>query len=116
MPKGNVNKNPNDPRAARSVRDIKNTMLSLVEREPFAQIRVEQILSEAPVQSNTFYKYFASKQDVLDAVGDDLIARMRQELEALQPRDLRGGGNGILPYNKYGPTGIQEAVFGGRVC
>ena len=46
MPKGNVNKNPNDPRAARSVRDIKNTMLSLVEREPFAQIRVEQILSE----------------------------------------------------------------------
>lgn len=91
MPKGNVNKNPNDPRAARSVRDIKNTMLSLVEREPFAQIRVEQILSEAPVQSNTFYKYFASKQDVLDAIGDDLIARMRKELETLQPRDLRGG-------------------------
>jgi len=116
MPKGNVNKNPNDPRAARSVRDIKNTMLSLVEREPFAQIRVEQILSEAPVQSNTFYKYFASKQDVLDAIGDDLIARMQQELETLQPRDLRGGGNGILPCNKYGGTGIQEAVFGGRVC
>lgn len=115
MPKGNVNKNPNDPRAARSVRDIKNTMLSLVEREPFAQIRVEQILSEAPVQSNTFYKYFASKQDVLDAIGDDLIARMRKELETMQPRDLRGG-NGILPYNKYGRTGIQEAVFGGRVC
>lgn len=93
MPKKNVNKNPNDARALKSVRDIKNALLRLIAQKPFDQIQVEEILAEAPVQSNTFYKYFASKQAVLDAIGDDLISQMRTELETLDTGEYTFGIN-----------------------
>lgn len=91
MPKANVNKNENDPRAARTVAAIKQTMLDLISREPFDQIRVEQILSEAPVTSNTFYRYFSSKQDVVDTIGADILSDALKKLTELPEKSLGGG-------------------------
>jgi hypothetical protein len=44
MPKGNVNKNPNDPRAARSVRDIKNRQCSSRDIPQMEGLRMPQSL------------------------------------------------------------------------
>lgn len=91
MPKPNTNKNPNDIRSKKTMRDIKNAMLSLIAEKPFDKIRVEDILREAPVQSNTFYKYYASKKDVLYDIGNDIVESMKAALKALDKADLHDG-------------------------
>ena len=93
MPKENVNKNRNDPRTSKSIRDIKRAMMELVAIEPFDQIQAEQIIKTAPVKKNTFYKYFASKQDVLDAVREEMLAEMVNSLNKMPDKSLRGGGD-----------------------
>ena len=91
MPKTNTNKNRNDPRTSKSIRDIKRAMLELVAEEPFDQIQAEEIIRTAPVNKNTFYKYFGSKQDVLDAVREDLLSEMINRLNKMPDKSLRGG-------------------------
>ena len=56
MPKKNINKNKNDPRAARSMRDIKNATLTLIAQKPFRQIQAEEIIELATVNFKTFYR------------------------------------------------------------
>ncbi len=53
------------------------------------RIHVEQIIVTAPVNKNTFYKYFASKQDVLDAIREDLLSEMRDKLNDENTRSMR---------------------------
>ena len=80
MPKTNTNKNLNDPRTEKSIRDIKRAMISLIEQESFDQIQAEQIMRAAPVNKNTFYKYFSSKLDVLDAIREDMLSEMQEQI------------------------------------
>lgn len=89
MPKKNMNKNLNDSRTEKSIRDIKRAMLELIAAMPFEQIQVEQIIVSAPVNKNTFYKYFASKQDVLDAIREDLLSEMREKLNDENTKSMR---------------------------
>ncbi len=91
MPKTNTNKNRNDPRTSKSIRDIKRAMLELVAEEPYDQIQAEQIMKAAPVNKNTFYKYFSSKLDVLDAVREDLLSEMIDRLNKMPDKSLWGG-------------------------
>lgn len=53
------------------------------------RIHVEQIIVTAPVNKNTFYKYFAFKQDVLDAIREDLLSEMRDKLNDENTRSMR---------------------------
>lgn len=53
------------------------------------RIHVEQIIATAPVNKNTFYKYFASKQDVLDAIREDLLSEMRDKLNDENTSSMR---------------------------
>lgn len=91
MPKKITGGNSNDPRTEKSIRDIKRAMLELIENEPFDQIQAEQIMKLAPVNKNTFYKYFASKQDVLDAIREDLLSEMVDRLNKIPEKSLLGG-------------------------
>ena len=91
MPKTNTNKNRNDPRTSKSIRDIKRAMLELVAEEPYDQIQAEQIMKAAPVNKNTFYKYFSSKLDVLDAIRGDMLAEMQKQIVLNDVQSVRGG-------------------------
>lgn len=91
MPKKNVNKNENDPRAARPVRDIKNATMELIAKKPFRQIRSEEIIELATVNFKTFYRYYSSKADVLDDIREDIVAELSAQLETLDATDLEGG-------------------------
>ena len=90
------NKNRTDPRTEKSIRDIKRAMISLIEEEPFDQIQAEQIMKAAPVNKNTFYKYFSSKLDVLDAIRGDMLAEMQGEIVLDNVQSVRGGGKPVL--------------------
>lgn len=85
-----------DSRIGKTDRDIKRAMLSLVAKEPFDRIRVEQIMAEAPVTKVTFYRHFASKDDVLDAIRVDLVDEMKAEFDSKPYKNLAGGGVSIL--------------------
>ena len=91
MPKTNTNKNRNDPRTSKSIRDIKRSMISRIEEEPFDQIQAEQIMKAAPVNKNTFYKYFSSKQDVLDSIREDMLSEMQEQIVLDDVQSVRGG-------------------------
>ena len=101
MPKKNINKNKNDPRAARSMRDIKNATLTLIAQKPFRQIQAEEIIELATVNFKTFYRYYSSKADVLEDIRNDILKNLAVGLESLGPGNLMGGGSSILQLHKY---------------
>ena len=87
--------NKKDSRISKTDRDIKRAMLELIRKEPFSQIRIEQIMQEAPVTKVTFYKHFASKDDVLESIREDMLDEMRDKLNIISEKSVRGG-NTIL--------------------
>ncbi|MBQ8967108.1 TetR/AcrR family transcriptional regulator [Ruminococcus sp.] len=55
----------NNPSALRSQREITEALLSLMEKHPYSEITVKQIILEARLARKTFYRNFTSKDDVL---------------------------------------------------
>ena len=82
--------NKKDSRIGKTDRDIKRAMLELIRKEPYGQIRIEQIMQEAPVTKVTFYKHFASKDDVLGSIREDMVSEMLASLNKMSAKSLRG--------------------------
>lgn len=82
--------NSNDRRARKSVRDIRQALLALIAEKPYEQIRVVDIERLAPVNKNTFYKYYESKDDVLSDIEQALLGEMQESLSELNASDLGG--------------------------
>ncbi len=99
-----------DSRIGKTDRDIKRAMLSLVAKEPFDRIRVEQIMAEAPVTKVTFYRHFTSKDDVLDAIRVDLVDDMITEFNTQPYKNLAGGGISILSDDGQAGYAVPQAV------
>ena len=83
--------NKKDSRIGKTDRDIKRAMLELIRKEPYGQIRIEQIMQEAPVTKVTFYKHFASKDDVLGSIREDMVSEMLASLNKMPEKSLGGG-------------------------
>ena len=79
-----------DSRIGKTDRDIKRAMLELIRKEAYSQIRIEQIMQEAPVTKVTFYKHFASKDDVLESIRQDMLEEMRDKLNIVSEKSVRG--------------------------
>lgn len=79
--KKNVNKNANDPRVARSVRDIRNAMLELIAEKPFGKIQAEEIIERTTVNFKTFYRYYSSKSDVLEEIRESVLESLSDGLK-----------------------------------
>lgn len=90
--------NKKDSRISKTDRDIKRAMLELIRKEPFSQIRIEQIMQEAPVTKVTFYKHFASKDDVLESIRQDMLEEMRDKLNIVSEKSVRGGVKLLYSY------------------
>ena len=56
-------------------------------------------MQEAPVTKVTFYKHFASKDDVLESIREDMLGEMRDRLNAMPEKTVRGGA--MLYYTYY---------------
>lgn len=70
-----------NPSAIRSKQEITQALLQLMKTYPYEEITVKQILLESKVARKTFYRNFASKEDVLDAYIDSLLCHYIRSLQ-----------------------------------
>ena len=62
-----------NPSAIRSKQEITDALLALMEKYPYNEISVKQIVLETGLVRKTFYRNFSSKDDVLDACINSVI-------------------------------------------
>ena len=55
----------NNPSAIRSKKEITDALFALMQKHPYNEITVKQIILEARLAKKTFYRNFTSKEDVL---------------------------------------------------
>lgn len=72
-------KNPEDRRARRSRRLLKESLLELMKRKTFADISVRDVTDEADMNRATFYLHYTGTAELLESVEEDLL----EELQAL---------------------------------
>ena len=53
-------------RVTRTVRDFQNALLTLLEKNSFDHLTVDQICNEALLHRSSFYRYFNDKYDLLE--------------------------------------------------
>lgn len=72
-------KNPEDRRARRSRKLLKESLLELMKRKTFADISVRDVTDAADMNRATFYLHYAGTAELLQSVEEDLM----EELQAL---------------------------------
>lgn len=72
-------KNPEDRRARRSRKLLKESLLELMRRKTFADISVRDVTDAADMNRATFYLHYAGTAELLQSVEEDLM----EELQAL---------------------------------
>lgn len=53
-------------RVTRTIRDFENALLTLLEKNSFEHLTVDQICQEALLHRSSFYRYFSDKYDLLE--------------------------------------------------
>lgn len=86
-----IRNNSSDLRVQKTVRTVKQSLLTLIMKKPYKKIRVDELTKEAMINRQTFYSHFASIENVLEAIGEDMLSELTEGLEALVPADFRGG-------------------------
>ena len=69
-----------NPSALRSKKEIFEALLRLMAQHPYEEITVKQIALEAQLERKTFYRNFTSKDDVLEAILDELVDEYKHDL------------------------------------
>lgn len=72
-------KNPEDRRARRSRKLLKESLLALMKRKTFSDISVRDVTDAADMNRATFYLHYSGTTELLQSVEDDLL----EELQAL---------------------------------
>lgn len=65
-----------DPRAAKSSKALGDALLTLLDRKPFDQITIRDIVAEAGVHYATFFRHHPTKESLFDQVAADQIEQM----------------------------------------
>ncbi len=106
-----IRNNSSDLRVQKTIKTVKQALLTLIMKKPYKKIRVDEITKEAMINRQTFYSHFASIDNVLEAIGEDMLSDLKEGLENLQSADIPGGGATILLLYKCQQSGATEAVF-----
>ena len=72
-------KNPEDRRARRTRRLLKESLLELMEQKHFSEISVRDVTDNADMNRTTFYLHYTDTTQLLQSMEEDLLA------EALRP-------------------------------
>lgn len=73
---------------ARTDRDIIQAFISLLHETPFEKITVQNIITEAMVNRSTFYEHFEDKYALLEAIQQQYLDTMFQQLETVCQQNL----------------------------
>lgn len=85
--------NKTDPRVSKTLRQIDEALLSLLEEHPFRDVTVAMLCQTAMINKTTFYKYYQDKYDCLNRYLNRLLEEFRQEQDmsfVLAPADRVG--------------------------
>ena len=75
-------KNPEDRRARRSRKLLKESLLELMKRKSFADISVRDITDVADMNRATFYLHYSGTTELLQSVEEDLLSELRSLIDA----------------------------------
>lgn len=75
-------KNPEDRRARRSRKLLKESLLELMKRKTFADISVRDITDAADMNRATFYLHYSGTAELLQSVEEDLLAELQALVDA----------------------------------
>ena len=73
-------KRKEDRRIRRTRRLLQDALVGLLRRKPLAKIRIKEIVEDADVSRPTFYHHFATKEELLFSLVDDLFAEIRADV------------------------------------
>lgn len=105
-----IRNNSSDLRVQKTVKAVKQALVTLIMQKPYRQIRVDELDKEAMINRQTFYSHFASIDNVLEAIGEDMLGELQEGLKALVPADLLGG---VALFYRYMNTDdpVKEKLF-----
>lgn len=75
-------KNPDDRRARRSRKLLKESLLELMKRKSFADISVRDVTDAADMNRATFYLHYSGTAELLQSVEEDLLAELQDLVDA----------------------------------
>ena len=75
-------KNPEDRRARRSRKLLKESLLELMKRKSFSDISVRDVTDAADMNRATFYLQYSGTAELLQSVEEDLLAEIQSLVDA----------------------------------
>ena len=66
--------NPEDKRVIKTKREIRSALLKILEEKPLSEITVKEIADAACINRKTFYSHYASPDDILAELEDDIVS------------------------------------------
>lgn len=75
-------KNPEDRRARRSRKLLKESLLELMKRKTFSDISVRDVTDAADMNRATFYLHYTGTAELLRSVEEDLLAELQALVDA----------------------------------
>jgi len=75
-------KNPEDRRARRSRRLLKESLLELMKRKTFSDISVRDVTDEADMNRGTFYLHYSGTAELLQSLEEDLLSEIQSLVDA----------------------------------
>nr|WP_325211596.1 TetR-like C-terminal domain-containing protein [uncultured Oscillibacter sp.] len=87
-----MSKNPEDRRARRSRKLLKESLLELMKRKTFSDISVRDVTDEADMNRATFYLHYSGTAELLRSVEEDLLAELQDLVDAHMQETFAVGG------------------------
>lgn len=84
-------KNPEDRRARRSRRLLKESLLELMKEHPFSEISVRDVADGADMNRGTFYLHYSGTAELLQSLEGDLLDELQALVEAHMQETLADG-------------------------
>ena len=76
-----------DKRILKTKKNLKNTLLELLNEKAFEQITVKEICERSVTSRITFYTHFADKYELLDSIFQEYLASARNQYAELQKKN-----------------------------
>lgn len=86
-----------DKRVAKTKRNLKETMIELLQEMPFEKITVTELCRRGETSRITFYTYYEDKYALVNEMFADYIQEADQNYHDLQARN-NPGGDGFIGY------------------
>ena len=74
-------------RVTRTIRDFENALITLLEKNSFESLTVDQICKEALMHRSSFYRYFSDKYDLLEQTLNAQINKLTENKVVLPNKD-----------------------------